>query len=91
MKIVLFLAFFYDIIQSRKGELNMKNDIKTLKTTDISSNVFVITPELIDVISQKFGDTMAEAMNVRPLAHKIREIAKEILTQVLQDTKKIGE
>jgi len=69
----------------------MKDAIHTLKTTDISSDVFIIAPNQVDLISRKFGDAVAEAMNVRPLAGKIRQIAKEILTQTLCDAKKMGE
>lgn len=69
----------------------MKNNVQNLKTTDISSDVFVIAPSQIDIISKRFGDAVAEAMNVRPLATKIRQIAAETLTQVLQDAKRMGE
>jgi len=34
---------------------------------------------------------VAEAMNVRPLAGKIRQIAAETLIKVLNDAKKMGE
>ena len=69
----------------------MKNSIQSLRPTDITSDVFIIAPNQIDLISQKFGDAVAEAMNVRPLAGKIRQIAMEILTQTLNDAKKMGE
>ena len=69
----------------------MKNCIHSLKPSDITSDVFIIAPNQIDLISQKFGDAVAETMNVRPLAGKIRQIAKEILTQTLCDAKKMGE
>ncbi len=69
----------------------MKNNIQTLKTTDISSDVFIIAPNQIEIISKNFGDAVAEAMNVRPLADKIRKIAAETLVKVLNDAKKMGE
>ncbi len=69
----------------------MKNNITTLDTQNISSDVFVIAPSQIDAISKQFGNAVAEAMNVRPLANKIRQIAHEILVQTLQDAKKMGE
>ena len=69
----------------------MKTNIHTLKTTDISSDVFIIAPNQIETISKIFGDAVAEAMNVRPLAGKIRQIAAETLTRVLGDAKKMGE
>lgn len=69
----------------------MKDNVKTLKPSDISSDVFVIAPTQIDMISRNFGNAMAEAMNVRPLAEKIRHLAAEVLIQTLQDAKKMGE
>lgn len=69
----------------------MKSDVKVLKRNEISSDVFIIAPSQIDAISQKFGDAVAEAMNIRPLSQKIREIAAETLTQILQEAKNMGE
>ena len=69
----------------------MKENVQTLKTSEITSNVFVIAPTQIDIIAQRFGDAVAEAMNVRPLAHKIREIAADVLVQTLHDAKTMGE
>jgi len=69
----------------------MKDNIRTLKATDISSDVFIIAPSQIDSISKNFGDAVAEAMNVRPLAGKIRQIAADVLIKVLCDAKKMGE
>ena len=68
-----------------------KTDIQNLKTTDIISDVFVVSPTQIDFISQSFGDAVAAAMNVRPLSHKIREVAKDILIQTLKRAKTMGE
>lgn len=69
----------------------MKNNIKQLNPHDISSDVFIIAPSQIETISKKFGDAMAVAMNVRPLAHKIQIIAADILKQTLKSAKKMGE
>ena len=69
----------------------MKDNITTLNTENITSKVFIIAPSQIDTISKQFGSAVAEAMNVHPLANKIRQIAHEILTQTLQDAKKMGE
>ena len=75
----------------KKGAFMMKTDIQNLKTTEITSDVFVISPTQIDFISQTFGDAVAAAMNVRPLSHKIREIAQDILIQTLKRAKSMGE
>jgi hypothetical protein len=69
----------------------MKENVKQLEITTISSDVFVISPAILETISKKFGDAVAEAMNVRPLAGKIRQIASETLIKVLHDAKKMGE
>lgn len=69
----------------------MKDNIQQLSTSDISSDVFVISPSQIDSISKEFGDAVAEAMNVRSLSKKICEIANTILAQTLQNAKKMGE
>ena len=68
----------------------MKSNIQTLKTNEISSDVFVIAPSQIDMISKNFGDAVAKAMNVRPLAEKIRKIAAETLIQTLREAKNMG-
>ena len=68
----------------------MKSNVQNLKTSDISSDVFIIAPNQIDAISKKFGDAVAEAMNVRPLAQKIRQIAAETLIKTLRDAKNMG-
>jgi len=69
----------------------MKSNIQILKHNEISSDVFIVAPSQIDIISQKFGDAVAEAMNIRPLSQKIREIAAEILIKTLQEAKTMGE
>ena len=69
----------------------MKNDFQMLKHNEITSDVFVIAPSQIDIISKKFGMAVAEAMNVRPLSQKISEIANEILIKTLHNAKTMGE
>ncbi len=69
----------------------MRDSVQMLKTSEISSDVFVIAPHQIDAISQRFGDAVAEAMNIRPLSHKIREIAADVLVKTLQGAKTMGE
>ena len=69
----------------------MKSDFQELKTTDITSEVFVIAPSQIDFISERFGDAVAEAMNMRPLSQKLRQIAAETLVKTLRSAKTMGE
>lgn len=69
----------------------MKSDIQQLKPSEITSEVYIIAPSQIEWISKNFGDAVAEAMNVRPLSQKIRQIAADILVRVLDNAKKMGE
>lgn len=69
----------------------MKENIRNLKHNEITSDVFIIAPSQIDIISQRFGDAVAEAMNIRPLSQKIREIASDILKNTLNQAKTMGE
>lgn len=69
----------------------MTETTKTLKPSEISSDVFIIAPSQIQIISEQFGNAVAESMNVRPLAHKICQIAFETLTKTLQAAKTMGE
>lgn len=69
----------------------MKSDVQELKTSDITSEIFVIAPTQIEFISKRFGDAVAEAMNMRPLSQKIRQIAAETLVKTLQSAKTMGE
>lgn len=73
------------------GDLMMKPAVQKLKTSEISSDVFVISPTQIEWISKNFGYAVAEAMNVKPLAQKIQQIAAETLVNVLRSAKKMGE
>ena len=69
----------------------MKSDVQELKTSDITSEIFVIAPTHIEFISQRFGDAVAEAMNMRPLSQKLRQIAAETLIKTLRSAKTMGE
>ncbi len=69
----------------------MKEPIQQLKTEDICSEVFTISPTQIRYISQIFGDTVADAMNMRTFAQKIREIAEYSLRKALNAAKHQGE
>ena len=69
----------------------MQASFRELKRSEISSEVFIISPAQIDLISKMFGDSVAEAMNVRPLSDKIYQIAKETLIKTLNYAKKSGE
>lgn len=68
----------------------MKDTIKKLCANDISSEVFVISPTQIEYIAQIFGDSVADAMNMRTFSQKIRQIAEQSLRKALTSAKKQG-
>lgn len=69
----------------------MKTPVQELKPAEITSEVYVISPSQIDFISSNFGDAVAQAMNIKPMSAKIRQIAAETLKKVLQTAKTMGE
>ncbi len=69
----------------------MREPIQQLKTSNITSEIFVIAPSQIDYIAQLFGNTVADAMNMRAFAPKIRQLAKQSLCNALQAARHQGE
>ncbi|MCL2538040.1 MAG: hypothetical protein FWE52_00995 [Alphaproteobacteria bacterium] len=69
-----------------------KNIDKTVRLTpeQITSKVHVIAPTQIDYIATTFGNAVADQMNMRAFAPKIREIAKTALLVALESAKKQG-
>ncbi|MBR4892174.1 MAG: hypothetical protein IKZ34_03285 [Alphaproteobacteria bacterium] len=62
-----------------------------LNTDSITSDVYVIAPTQIEYIAHIFGNTVAETMNMRTFAPKIRQIAEQALHHALQSAKHMGE
>ena len=69
----------------------MREPIQKLNTQNITSEVFVIAPTQIEYISRIFGNTVADTMNMRTFAPKIRQIAEQALRHALNAAKKQGE
>ncbi len=69
----------------------MREQIHQLKTSNITSEIFVIAPSQIEYIAQLFGNTVADAMNMRAFAPKIRQIAKQSLCSALHAARHQGE
>ena len=65
--------------------------IQDLSINDITSEVFTISPTQIEYIAKTFGDTVANAMNMRAFAGKIRQIAELALRNALNNAKHMGE
>jgi hypothetical protein len=68
----------------------MKEQARQLNPSDISSEVFIISPTQIEYIAATFGDAVADAMNMRAFSHKIRQIAEHSLRAALGAAKKQG-
>ena len=73
--------------QSRGENTVMQQPIKKLNPSDITSDIFVIAPTQIEYISRLFGNTVANTMNMRTFAPKIRQIAEQALRHALNSAK----
>lgn len=69
----------------------MHEPIQTLKPSEITSDVFVISPAQIEYIARIFGDGVADAMNMRTFSQKIRQIAEQSLRHALTSARHMGE
>ncbi len=69
----------------------MRESVYKLKPSDITSEHFVIAPSQIEYISQIFADGVADAMNMRTFAQKIRQIAEQSLRTALVAARHQGE
>lgn len=69
----------------------MRESVHRLNPSSITSEVFVIAPTQIEYIAQIFGDSVADAMNMRTFAQKIRQIAEQSLRTALNAAKHQGE
>ena len=65
--------------------------IQQLKPESITSDVYLIAPTQIEYIAHIFGNTVADTMNMRTFAPKIRQIAEHALRHALQSAKHMGE
>ena len=69
----------------------MQNQVQKLNPESITSDVYIIAPTQIEYIAHIFGNTVADTLNMRPFAQKIRQIAERSLRQALQSAKHMGE
>ena len=73
------------------GGFIMREPVYRLNPSNITSEVFVIAPTQIEYISQIFADSVADAMNMRTFAQKIRQIAEQSLRTALSAARHQGE
>ena len=69
----------------------MQNQVQKLNPESITSDVYIIAPTQIEYIAHIFGNTVADTMNMRTFAPKIRQIAEQALRHALGMAKKQGE
>ncbi len=69
----------------------MHEQIKQLNPSNITSDVYIIAPTQIEYISRLFGNTVADTMNMRTFAPKIRQIAEQALRHALNSARTQGE
>ena len=65
--------------------------VTELKTTDITSEVYTIAPTQMEYIATLIGNTVADRMNMRAFAPKIRSIAMQALQTALKSARHMGE
>ena len=61
-----------------------------LRPEQISSEVFIVAPTQINHIAELFANSVADTMNMRAFAPKIRALAEKSLRTALQSAKKQG-
>ena len=69
----------------------MREPIQNLNTTDITSEIYTIAPTQLEYIARLFGNTVADQMNMRTFAPKIRQIAEHALRHALSAARTMGE
>ncbi len=69
----------------------MQQPVKKLNPADITSDVYIVAPTQIEYIARIFGNTVADRMNMRTFAPKIRQIAEQALRHALGSAKTQGE
>lgn len=69
----------------------MKEPVHQLQTSEISSEIYTIAPTQIEYIARIFGDSVADAMNMRTFSQRIRQIAESSLRHALNAARHQGE
>ena len=86
-KQVIFIVFFVN----KRNKIMHEQPVKNLKITDITSEVFTIAPTQMEYIATLIGDNVADNMNMRAFAPKIRTIALQALKTALNSARHMGE
>ena len=65
--------------------------VRRLNPANITSEVYIVAPTQIEYISQIFADSVADTLNLRTFAQKIRQIAEQSLRTALSTARHQGE
>ena len=65
--------------------------VRRLNLANITSEVYIVAPTQIEYISQIFADNVADTLNLRTFAQKIRQIAEQSLRTALSAARHQGE
>lgn len=68
-----------------------EQSVRRLNPANITSEVYIVAPTQIEYISQIFADSVADTLNLRTFAQKIRQIAEQSLRTALSAAKHQGE
>lgn len=68
----------------------MREPVQDLNISDITSDIYTIAPTQLDYIATLFGNTVADTMNMRTFAPKIRQIARAALNHALKSARTQG-
>ena len=80
-------ALFFDMT----GENMHNQNVQNLNINDITSDVYTIAPTQCQHIATLIGDMVADNMNMRTFAPKIRAIAMQALQTALKSARHMGE
>ena len=69
----------------------MQQPVRKLNPSDITSDVYIVSPAQIEYISRLFGNTVADRMNLRTFAPRIRQIAEQAIRHALDSARTMGE
>ena len=69
----------------------MQHTIKKLNPAEITSDVYIVSPSQIEYISERFGNSVANSLNLRTFAPKIRQLAEQAIRSALDSARTMGE
>ena len=68
----------------------MREQVNELNPQAITSEVFLVSPSQLDYIADVFSKNFADAMNMRTMAGRIEQIAKESLSAAFKAARRMG-